>query len=126
MEFLNKPGNGEAAWCKMEQRCDQNRHTQHANEYQGADCDPGPCQGVTCFIVLFDSLKRYKTIHHRGNADQGTDRCAEDTGKGDGDGNAAAKDQQGEDAQDQANNGMFVCCLCDGGLFDLVDMGLVA
>ena len=65
---------------------------------------------MTGFIVLFDFLKRYKSVDQGTQPDQRADRCADKTGKWNGDDDAATKHQQRKNAENQADDGMFVGC----------------
>ena len=66
---------------------------------------------MTGFIVLFDFLKRYKSVDQGTQSDQRADRCADKTGEWNGDDDAAAKHQHCEDAENEADDGMLVGCL---------------
>jgi hypothetical protein len=120
LEIVKKRRQGnfiEYGWKKVEQRSQHCNGTKHAKQYKNAGQNACPGHGMTCLIMPFDVTQGYQPINEGCGADQSTGGRTEKAGEGDGNQCTAAKDQQTEDSQYEADDRMSICGLGDAGLF---------
>lgn len=91
-----------------EKRNNGNDHAQHAKEDESAAGDSHPCHHAASFIISADGVERDRAVDQCEKTKQKAGRETDEPSQRDWN-HTAAKREEGENAKDEADDGMPIC-----------------